>query len=230
MKIGILQAGHFPAELHATAGDYTAMYSALLKGHGLTFQTWSVVDMEFPASPADADGWLISGSKHGAYEDVEFIPPLEDFIRAIDAAHLPLIGVCFGHQIVAQALGGRVEKFSGGWSVGRTEYRQGDKVLTLNAWHQDQVIGLPPRARVLASSDFCQNAILAYGDNILTIQPHPEFGPEAVRGLCEVRGPGIIPDELLKQARAGADEPTDRLEIGAKMAAFFLRNRVEDAA
>ena len=114
MKIGILQTGHSPDNMKDALGDYGDMFVKLLGGHGFDFQIWSVVDGDFPASAVDADGWLITGSKHGAYEDHDWIPPLEQLIRAIREAGRPLVGICFGHQIIAQALGGKVEKFAGG--------------------------------------------------------------------------------------------------------------------
>ncbi len=233
MLIGILQTGHFPDVLQPEHGDYDAMFARLLGGQGFEFRTWNVVDMDFPGGPGDADGWLITGSKHGAYEDHPFIAPLEAFIREIDAAQKPLIGVCFGHQIIAQALGGTVEKFGGGWSVGRTEYTTTEGApLALNAWHQDQVTALPDGAQVLASSPFCANAILSYGDHIWTVQAHPEFGGAIVDGLARTRGPGVVPQDLLTHAQASTDAPTDRAEIGAQMAAFFkqAQARREDAA
>lgn len=222
MLIGILQTGHFPDTLQDQHGDYDAMFARLLDGHGFTFRTWNVVDMDFPEDPGDADGWLITGSRHGAYEAHAFIAPLEALIREIDRAGKPLIGVCFGHQIIAQALGGTVEKFDGGWSVGRTAYATTDGApLTLNAWHQDQVTVLPPAARVLASSPFCDNAILAYGDHIWTVQAHPEFSGAEIDALARTRGPGVVPDAQLTQARAQTGIATDRQDVGAQMAAFF---------
>ncbi len=182
MKIGILQAGHSPDELRDSVGDYGEMFTRLLDGHGFDFQIFSVVDGEFPAGTQDADGWLITGSKHGVYEDHDWIPPLEELIRDIRDAGQPLVGVCFGHQIIAQALGGRVEKFDGGWSIGRTEYNFGNQKLALNAWHQDQVVEAPEGAEIVASTDFCANAAMMIGDKILTIQPHPRvYGPRLSR-------------------------------------------------
>ena len=109
MKIGILQTGHAPDELLHDRGDYDAHFARLLDGNGFTFRTYNVVDMDFPGSIHDCDGWLITGSKHGAYEDHPFIPPLEALIREVYNTDLPLVGICFGHQIIAQALGGTVE-------------------------------------------------------------------------------------------------------------------------
>ncbi|TNF63561.1 MAG: type 1 glutamine amidotransferase [Rhodobacteraceae bacterium] len=225
MKIGILQTGHAPDDLLETQGDYADLFRRLLGGHGFTFRVWNVVDGEFPEGPGEADGWLITGSKHGVYEPHPWIPPLEDLIRAIAARRLPLIGVCFGHQIIAQAMGGKVVKYDGGWSVGRTEYDLDGKIVALNAWHQDQVVERPEGARVLASNAFCENAVLAYGDHIWTVQPHPEFGAAFIDGLIRGRGRGVVPQPLLDRATDQLGQPTDNDALAAQMAAHFKRAR-----
>jgi GMP synthase-like glutamine amidotransferase len=95
------------------------MFARLFEPRGFELRLWEVVDGDFPDGPDAADAWLITGSPHGVYEDRPWIAPLEAFIRDIRDAGRPLVGICFGHQIVAQAFGGRVEKFDGGWALGR---------------------------------------------------------------------------------------------------------------
>lgn len=225
MHIGILITGHIPEEMQPAYGDYGRIFANFLGGRGLTFSSWFAVDGDIP-EPHDADGWLISGSKHGAYEDHDWIPPLERLIRDIHARKQPLVGVCFGHQIIAQALGGQVEKFKGGWALGSTDYQSDQGKLTLNAWHQDQVTELPPDARVLAGNDFCKNAVLAYGDHIWTVQPHPEFTEPYFHDLAAARR-NVVPSDRLAPALAKAGGANDNDAIAAHIADFFLKARVQ---
>lgn len=230
MRIGILQTGLAPDALAADMGDYPDMFARLLAGNGFTFQTYRVVEMQFPKDVHDADGWLLTGSRHGVYEDHAFIPPLEDFIRASYAAAVPMVGVCFGHQIIAQALGGKVEKFKDGWAVGATDYDFGGEKLTLNAWHKDQVTQVPPDAEVIASNDFCANAALVYNDRAFTVQAHPEFRPEFVDGLMQTRGKGVVPDDLMARATKRLDDPINDATIAGRIANFFKQPRGKTAA
>ena len=224
MKIGILLTGHPPEEI-AAGERYDAYFQRLLGHDDFTYVSYSVVDGELPPAPDAAEGWLITGSRHGAYEPHPWIAPLEQFVRDCYAAHVPMIGVCFGHQIIAQAMGGKVVKFEGGWSVGRTEYDIDGEKMAINAWHQDQVVELPETATRIGASDFCQHAALLYDDRMLTIQPHPEYGDDFIDFLIEYRGKGMVDPALLDAARAEMGKPSDRLAFAARMKEFFTKER-----
>ena len=225
MKIGILQTGMAPDALKDDLGDYPVLFARLLAAKGFSFETYRVVEGVFPPSVNACDGWLITGSRHGAYEDHPWIPPLEDFIRAAYAARVPLVGICFGHQIVAQAMGGKVERHPNGCAVGATDYDFGDKSLRLNAWHRDQVTQVPSMAKVIGRNAFCANAALLYDDRVFTVQAHPEFRPEFVNGLMETRGKGLVPDDLMDTARTRLPLPIDDHLMADQISDFFKMAR-----
>lgn len=221
MRIGILKCGQSPEMMRADTGDYDTMFERLLAGRGFDFDSYHVEAMDFPDDVHAADGWLITGSKHGVYEDHAFIPPLEDFIRRAYDAGVPLVGICFGHQIIAQALGGKVIKHPSGWAVGAQDYDFGSDTVTLNAWHQDQVVEVPEGAQTLATSAFCQNAGFIYGDKAFSVQPHPEFDDAFIAGLIEHRAKGVVPEPLLAGARARMGDATDGPTLADRIDAFF---------
>ncbi len=229
MKIGILVTGHAIDEVKDELGEYAELFERLLAGHDFIFSRYMVVDGVYPTSVDEADGWLITGSKHGAYDDLPWIAWLEDFIRAIRDDGRPLVGVCFGHQIIAQALGGKVEKYHGGWAVGFQDYDFADgSHMRLDAWHQDQVTQLPEGATVTVRNSFCKNAGLLIGDKIMTIQPHPEFTPRVLELLIAHRGPGVVPDDLLERATSGNSAENDSNEYALRITSFFNESGKHD--
>lgn len=233
LRLGILQAGRSPEALLDRYPDYNRMFVDLLGEDAFDYRHWPVLDGVFPDSVDDADAWLITGSRFGSYEDHPWIPPLETLIREVHASAKPMVGICFGHQIIAQALGGKVEKFSGGWSVGRVEYDLDQSVfgrpasadknsVALMAFHQDQVVELPADAKNVGSSGFCQHAAVLYGNRMLTLQPHPEFDKNFVRGLLETRGE-LLPAEVKATAAQSLEQPISQGLIAAALRRFLYR-------
>ncbi len=208
MLIGILVTGTVNAALVPRHGEYPPMFEALLSpaDPGLSYRTYAALDGALPASPAECDAWLVTGSKHGVYDDLPWIEPLKAFLRAARAAGRPIVGICFGHQILAEALGGRAAKSGKGWGAGVHDYQvvhrpgwmaDAPDSFAIHAMHQDQVTAIPEDATVLAASPFCEFAMLAYGDpeapDAISIQPHPEFDEDYARALVERRTGVVIP-------------------------------------
>lgn len=209
MKIGILQTGSAPQPLSQTQGDYDDRMRWLLGSDDFTYVTYDVEAGRFPASVEDADGWIITGSKHGVYEDHDWLAPLEVFIRGAFEAERPVVGICFGHQIVAKAMGGKVEKSEEGWIVGLTTYEMQDgSRFTAYAWHQDQVITPPPGADVIVRAEKCRFAGFSYPGKALTLQSHPEFTGKYFVGLLEDKSE-FLPPDIREAAEAGSSETLD---------------------
>lgn len=198
MKIGIMECGPVPEALRGTYISYPAMFASQLAPllPAASFETISVVNGEaLPAADA-LDAWLLTGSRHGVYDPLPWIAPLKDFIRDAAAKKRPMAGICFGHQIIAEALGGKVEKAAQGFRIGMEQYdttlgRDGlggaAQSIAMPAFHQDQVIVQPPDSEVVARSAACAYAALRYTSApVLSVQFHPEFSRAYLADLIAV--------------------------------------------
>lgn len=216
-KIGILQCGDHLESVAEKHHSHSALFQKLFAGSQLSFETFRVNINEFPQQVDVCDGYVITGSPMGVYEDHDWIAPLEQLVRDCFAASIPIIGICFGHQLMAQALGGKVEKFAGGWSVGQVDYQSSDgKTVTLNAFHQDQVITPPEGSTTFLSSDFCKHAGLSYGKKGMSIQPHPEMGADYIKDLLDAKGRKLLQEKQLSDAYDSLTENID-VDVATRM-------------
>ena len=223
MKIAILETGVPPDPLADEFGSYPDMFARLL-GPDYTLKTFDVQAGDLP-DPVSHGAYLITGSPAGVYEPLPWIAPLMEFIRS--ASHAKMIGVCFGHQAMAQALGGEVIKSPKGWGTGLQRYQvvhlqpwtNGEHQVAVPASHQDQVVVQPPNTTVVAASDFTPFAALAWADRpAISFQFHPEFSPGYAKALIEKRYDRVNdPDAAL----ASLDAPNDNERVGEWIRRFL---------
>jgi GMP synthase-like glutamine amidotransferase len=227
MKLAILETGFPPADLVSSFGDYPTMFEQLL-GPGFEVETFDAQAGKLPADPAAHGAYLVTGSPAGVYDPLPWIAPLMEFIRA--AKDRPMVGVCFGHQVMAQALGGQVIKSPKGWGAGLHSYdvvrpqpwTNGERKVAIPASHQDQVVVQPPASEVVAKSDFTPFAALAWTDRpAISFQFHPEFSVAYAKALIEKRYDRVnAPDAAL----ASLDAPNDNDRVGAWIRTFLTEN------
>jgi GMP synthase-like glutamine amidotransferase len=228
MKLAILETGTPPGDLEARFGDYPAMFAQML-GSGFDFESFDVQAGQFPHRPNGHDGYLITGSPAGVYDPLPWIPPLMDFIRDAHQSHM--IGICFGHQVMAEALGGRVVKSDKGWGAGlhsytvaeRQPWMDGEQTIAIPASHQDQVVEQPPGTEITVRSDFTPYAGLAWTDRpAISFQFHPEFSPDFAKALITERYDRVSnPD----QAIASLDSPNDTARVGQWIRRFLTETK-----
>lgn len=236
MKIGILLVGRASEDLVDKYGTYAEMLINLINSDEklFEFKTFNILDGIFPLNYNDCDGWIVTGSPHGVYEEHSWIPIVSQLIRDIYDNKLPIFGVCFGHQLIAQALGGNVEKSIKGWGLGLHTYQINNKTnymgnlsseVTLNICHQDQVLSPPNGATVYAKSDFCENAGFYIKDKVLTMQAHPEFLVDFIKALLTARRDVTIPKQFVDPALSRLKSHPDSVQsnqFAETIRQFFL--------
>lgn len=209
IKVGLLQTGDQGEAIAAKYRSNADLFKTLLDGRGFEFEVFEINHGKFPSSVDAADSYLITGSQHGVYEDHFWIPKLEQFIRDCFHGAKPVVGICFGHQVMAQALGGQVEKFEDGWALGRQEYRDLEgEIIPINAFHQDQILVAPADSKTVLSSNFCACAALSYGEKGLSFQGHPEMDAEFIHDLLDVKVDLLTFDQI-DRARGSLDATMD---------------------
>jgi len=231
MKLTLIQPTDVPEPLREKFGPYNAMFHRMLAPAGLEFETVRLTAGEPLPDPARLDAVLITGSSAGVYDNhLSWMEPLRQFIRGAYANRTPMLGICFGHQIVADALGGDVRKSEKGWGLGRHVYDVKSRPAPIGGSlpefaiacsHQDQVIVPPAEAETFLSSEFTPHAGLVYRNGrTMSLQPHPEFEDDYTIALAEMRR-GKAPDALIDSAIKSVSRKSDSPEVASYLGAFL---------
>ncbi len=235
MKIGLLECDHVLERYRHIGGDYREMFAAMFDRHApqIKLRAFDVCNGDFPTSLDSCDAYLATGSRFSAYDDIDWIHTLKDFVLRAHDAKTPFVGVCFGHQIMAEALGGKVARADVGWGVGvhsveviRHEpwMKPEQSSCGLQYMHQDQVTRLPQDGVVIGRSDHCPVAVFRAGDSMLGVQAHPEFPKAYSEALLRDRVERIGA-ERVNAALKSLDQPSDE-SVVAQWIIEFLEGRI----
>ncbi len=231
MKIGILETDQLDQKLRQSFGSYGEQFSKLFHqiDPTLDIEYFDMIEQKYPDKIDQCDAYLITGSKFSAYQTIDWIARLQNYILELNDLKKPLIGICFGHQLIAHTLGGLTEKSSKGWGVGLKTIQIAEQQswmsnyqnkIALLVSHQDQVVKLPAKANLVASSDFCVYAAFQIEQHILCFQGHPEFTKSYLKVLMEKRK-AIIGEKIFKQASDSLSVKNDSVLIAKWLLNFF---------
>lgn len=218
LRIGILQVDSVLPQFEKEFGNYPGMFKQMLSAAAagdVTFTVYDVQQGQYPKTTDECDGYVITGSKLSVYDDEAWIHRLRDYVVELHDTQMPMVGICFGHQMVAHALGGKTEAAPVGWGVGVHHSDVVSKApfmdpplegFNLIVSHKDQVTVLPAGAELLATSSFCPNAMFSIDEHILTFQGHPEFCKPYSQALMEYREDVLGEEKFSKGMQSLAEE------------------------
>lgn len=230
MKIAILECGLPQAKHIEKFGTYSDMLIRLFHeiDPNIVLDVFQVFKNEYPNDTSMYDAFMLTGSRASVYDKEAWIEKLSDYVRQLHASRKKIIGICFGHQLIAHALGGKTEKSNKGWGLGVHKYQ----VETQPSWmqpklaafsllvsHQDQVVKLPENAQRLASNEFCSNAAFTLGDHILTFQGHPEFTRDYERAI--LKDNDNYDEDVKNNAFLSLDDKTDEHTVARWIIRFL---------
>lgn len=176
--------------------------------------------------PVQFEGYILSGSEKGVYDDSTWIEPLKIFLQQVRNLHRPVFGICFGHQIMAEAYGGKTSKSEAGFIVGVHQYQAQGTSYTAHAMHRDQVVEVPQGATVVASANYCPVAALDYDFPARSVQFHPEFQESLVQDAIEAFEGKVLTDDEIKHARQTMkDGVVDQSLYAQEVADFFRQSQ-----
>ncbi|MEY9879706.1 type 1 glutamine amidotransferase [Bradyrhizobium sp. USDA 329] len=234
-RITIIETGLVPREHRERHGSFPDMFARMIRAADptATVDVISIPNGDALPDPRKVEAILITGAAAGVYDELAWMAPLEDFVRKAYVNQTPMVGVCFGHQLIAQALGGVVRKSEKGWGIGRHVYQVlpengviDGETIAIPCSHQDQVIEAPSDALTILSSDFTPHAGLLYANGTtLTVQSHPEFDVEFAQVCCDLRD-GKAPEDVVATARASLAEPLDSAKLGGAITQFLARKSI----
>lgn len=230
-RLGVLVTDPLNAELIAAHGDYPSMFRTLFAQADVASERLLTIDAlaDSLPEPAFADAYLVTGSVFSVYDERPWIPRLEDFLRRAIDQRRPVIGICFGHQLLAQALGGQVGAAEQGWQVGVQQYQVTEqrpwmqpplKRYRTLASHQDQVLSLPSGAVLLARGADCPVAAFEVPPFVLAIQGHPEFGKRYAAARLSHRR-ALLGPACYEAALATLTEQTDSAVLAQWLCNFI---------
>ncbi len=240
MKLCILENDFLDPAVEPTYIGYGAMFERLLRQAGAegTFDIFNTVKGDYPATFDPYDAVLLTGSKADAFSQEPWVLTLKEKVQALLKSKKKLIGVCFGHQLIALCLGAKVGRAPQGWGAGRMQYQwlasdlpqaQGLQEVAMLASHQDQVHELPGGARLLATSDFCPVAAFAVDDHVFCVQPHPEFVEDYSAFLLDKRR-AVFGEDKYQAFVQTLDKGHDGLAVARMMVAFINGQSVAPAS
>jgi len=221
MIIGILQCDSIRSEYRDRFDNYPEMFQSLINQVAPDIETiiYDVEHNEYPNNIEACDAYITTGSKASVYEEKTWILTLQKFIRNLYEHDKKLVAICFGHQLVAQTLGGKTTKSDRGWGVGvhtmniqsnKDWMVPGKKQVNVLVSHQDQVVTLPTGAELIASNEFCPNSMFELDGKILCMQGHPEFNVDYAKTMMNTRR-DRIGEATFSNALSSFEDATDEL-------------------